>query len=48
MELQSSFLFVSEATTGQKSFNLNCQFEEGKRYIVKAMMWNGNYSIELK
>ena len=46
---------VSEATTGQKSFSLNCQFEEGVKYIVKAMMWNGNmepltatYSVELK
>ena len=46
---------VSEATTGQKSFSLNGKFEEGKKYIVKAMMWNGNmepltavYSLELK
>ncbi len=46
---------VSEATTGEKEFTLNCKFEEGKRYIIKAMMWNKNmepltrvYSFELK
>jgi len=46
---------VSAATTGQKTFNLDCQFEEGKRYIVKAMMWNAElkpltatYCIDLK
>ena len=46
---------VSEAITGQKAFSLNCQFEDGKKYTVKALIWNGNmkplttvYSIELK
>ncbi len=42
-------------TSGNKTFRLNCKFEEGKKYIVKAMLWNGSfkplsmyYSIELR
>ena len=43
------------ATTGDKTFTLTCEFEQGKEYIVKAMILNGSqkpltsvYSISLK
>ncbi len=38
-----------------KAFELNCKFEDGKKYIVKAMIWNESlkpltayYALELK
>ena len=41
-------------TSGNKSFNLNCNLESGKKYIVKAMIWDSEikpltswYEIEL-
>lgn len=46
---------VQSATTGNKTFEMDCEFEENTKYIVKAMLWNESltplttyYSIELK
>lgn len=42
-------------TSGNKAFSLDCKFEEDKKYIIKAMLWNGSlkplttyYTIELR
>ena len=46
---------MQDAVTGKAEFNLPCTFEANKKYLVKAMMWNGNmkplsssYYIDLK
>ena len=46
---------MQDAVTGNAEFNLPCTFEANKKYLVKAMMWNGNmkplsssYYIDLK
>ena len=46
---------MQNAVTGKTDFSISYQFETGKKYLIKAMMWNGalkpltsSYCIELK